>query len=226
MHHFPSSIGIIWPTPSAMIKAIIFDLDNCLSAADESSRQLLEPVFDAVRQSNNGRLSDGDLDKAFDECWRDAFDVVALRHGFSREMFEAGWSAAAHAEVSTPLQGYPDLGALHALPGKLFLVTSGFRRLQESKISALRVAELFEEVHVDAIDEENRRGKRRIFEDILAKHQLRPDEVLVVGDNPDSEIEAGNQLGITTVQILRPGVTKGNNASFYIDELAELSLLI
>ncbi|MEO5818187.1 MAG: HAD family hydrolase [Gemmatimonadaceae bacterium] len=209
-----------------MIKAIIFDLDNCLSAADESSRQLLEPVFHAVRQSNNGRLSDDALDKAFDECWRDAFDVVALRYGFSREMLEAGWSAAAQAEVQVPLQGYPDLGALQALPGKLFLVTSGFRRLQESKISALRIAELFAEVHVDAIDEENRRGKRQIFADILASHQLSPDEVLVVGDNPNSEIEAGNQLGITTVQILRPGVTKGNNASYYIDELAELSQLI
>ncbi|MEO8335407.1 MAG: HAD family hydrolase [bacterium] len=141
-------------------------------------------------------------------------------------MLEAGWSAAARTEVETPLQGYPDLGALHALAVKLFLVTSGFRRLQESKISALRISALFTEVHVDAIDEENRRGKRGIFAEILAVHQLLPTEVLVVGDNPHSEIEAGNQLGITTVQILRPGVTRGNNASFYIDELAELSLLI
>ncbi len=209
-----------------MIKAIIFDLDNCLSAADESTRQLLEPVFDAVRQSNRGTLSDAALDQAFEDCWRDAFDVVARRHGFSREMLEAGWNAAARTEVTTPLQGYPDLGALRALPGKLFLVTSGFRRLQESKISALRIAELFAEVHVDAIDEDNRRGKRRIFADILAAHHLSPDEVLVVGDSPDSEIEAGNQLGITTVQILRPGVTRGNNASYCIDELAELSLLL
>jgi hypothetical protein len=60
-----------------MIKAIIFDLDNCLSAADESSRLLLEPVFDAVRQSNQGTLSECDLQQAFEECWRDAFDVVA-----------------------------------------------------------------------------------------------------------------------------------------------------
>jgi putative hydrolase of the HAD superfamily len=55
---------------------------------------------------------------------------------------------------------------------------------------------------------------------------LLPEEVLVVGDNPESEIEAGNQLGITTVQILRPGVTRGNNASYYIDELAELTMLV
>jgi putative hydrolase of the HAD superfamily len=141
-------------------------------------------------------------------------------------MLEAGWNAAAHAEVTTPLRGYPDLGALRDLHVTLFLVTSGFRRLQESKISALRIAQLFAEVHVDAIDEENRKGKRRIFADIMSSHGLAPDEVLVVGDNPDSEIDAGNQLGIKTVQILRPGVTRGDNASYYIDELAELKHLV
>jgi FMN phosphatase YigB (HAD superfamily) len=209
-----------------MAKAIIFDLDNCLSAADESSRQLLDPVFTAVRAANRGTLSDDALDRAFDECWRDAFDVVASRNAFSREMLDAGVKAAAQAEVTTPLQGYPDLGALRGLPVMLFLVTSGFRRLQESKISALRIAQLFAEVHVDAIDEENRKGKRRIFEEILTAHHLAPNDVLVVGDNPASEIEAGNQLGITTVQILRPGVTRGDNAAYYIDELAELALLL
>jgi putative hydrolase of the HAD superfamily len=34
---------------------------------------------------------------------------------------------------------------------------------------------------------------------------LSPEEVVIVGDNPDSEIEVGNRLGIRTVQILRPG---------------------
>jgi putative hydrolase of the HAD superfamily len=141
-------------------------------------------------------------------------------------MLEAGWNAAAKAEVAVPLHGYPDLGALREFPAELFLVTSGFRRLQESKISALRIGQLFAEVHVDAIDEANRKGKRRIFEDIMSSRGLTPDEVLVVGDNPDSEIDAGNQLGIKTVQILRPGVTRGDNASYYIDELAELKDLL
>jgi hypothetical protein len=40
------------------------------------------------------------------------------------------------------------------------------------------------------------------------------------------EIEAGNRLGITTVQVLRAGVPRGNNASHYIDRLAELKGLL
>jgi putative hydrolase of the HAD superfamily len=50
--------------------------------------------------------------------------------------------------------------------------------------------------------------------------------VLVVGDNPDSEIEAGNRLGIPTVQVLRPGVPHGNNATRYIHDLVELKGLL
>jgi putative hydrolase of the HAD superfamily len=47
-----------------------------------------------------------------------------------------------------------------------------------------------------------------------------------VGDNPDSEIEAGNRLGIVTVQILRPEVPRGHNATHVIHGLAELKALI
>ena len=53
-----------------------------------------------------------------------------------------------------------------------------------------------------------------------------PDQVLVVGDNPDSEIEAGNQLGIRTVQILRPGVTRSSKANCHIHGLEELGGLL
>jgi putative hydrolase of the HAD superfamily len=45
----------------------------------------------------------------------------------------------------------------------------------------------------------------------------------VVGDNPDSEIAAGNQLGITTIQILRPGVPVSPAATHQVRSLTELS---
>ena len=48
----------------------------------------------------------------------------------------------------------------------------------------------------------------------------------MVGDNPDSEIEAGNRLGIKTVQILRPGVPRGDNATYYVQTLTELKAIL
>ena len=124
------------------------------------------------------------------------------------------------------MHGYADIRLLAELPVLRFLVTSGFRRLQESKIKALEFERLFAAIYVDAIDEADRKGKQDTFAGILNSYQLKPEEVLVVGDNPDSEIEAGNRLGIRTVQVLRAGVTLGDNASHYIDDLAELKDLL
>jgi len=206
-----------------MIKAIIFDLDNCLAAAEETGRQLLVPTFDAIGRANHGTLTDDELERAFDACWGHSLDAVARKYGFSDEMLTAGWAENARAEVTVPMRGYPDLDAIRELPATLFLVTSGFRRLQESKVRALAVRSLFERVYIDAIDEPNRKGKEAIFAQILRANALEPSEVLVVGDDADSEIAAGNRLGIPTVQIRRAGIPHAANATRHIASLTELN---
>ena len=162
------------------------------------------------------------LQAAFVECWRVAFDAVADKYGFTEAMRAAGWQVFRQTEVTEPMYGYGDLAVLKDLPVQRFLVTSGFRRLQESKVRALGFADWFAGIYIDALDEPNRRGKHGIFQDILSAHGLRPDEVLVVGDNPDSEIEAGNRLGMKTIQILRPGVPPSGHAPRQIHSLLEL----
>ncbi|MBD3887178.1 HAD family hydrolase [Phormidium tenue FACHB-886] len=209
-----------------MIKALIFDLDNCLAAANEVGEQLFEATFDAIRKANHGTLSEELLSQAFSDCWRQPLDWVATKYGFSEEMLAAGWKGFATTEVKQPMYGYGDLALLSELPVERFLVTSGFRRLQESKIRALGLEPLFTAIQIDAIDEPDRKGKQGLFELILSTHQFKSEEVLVVGDNADSEIEAGNRLGIKTVQILRAGVPRGDNATFYIHSLAELKALL
>lgn len=209
-----------------MTKAIIFDFDSCLAAADEVGDQLYAPAFAAIRAANHGSVTESALREAFSECWRCAFDSVATKYQFSDAMRNAGWEALRLTDVTGPMCGYGDLHVLKELPGQLFLVTSGFRRLQESKVRALRFGDLFAAVHIDAIDEPDRKGKYDIFKELIAAHGLQPDEVLVVGDNPDSEIEAGNRLGMKTIQILRPGVPRSPTASAHIHGLAELKWLL
>ena len=209
-----------------MTKAIIFDLDSCLAAADEVGEQLFAPAFAAIRAANRGTLPESVLQEAFAECWRCAFDFVAAKYRFSEAMRVAGWEAFARMEVAEPMRGYGDLSVLGELPVQQFLVTSGFRRLQESKVRALGLADGFAAIHIDAIDEPERKGKQAIFQELLRTHRLRPEEVWVVGDNPDSEIAAGNRLGIRTIQILRPGVPVSNAATAHIHGLAELKALL
>jgi putative hydrolase of the HAD superfamily len=204
------------------MRGIIFDLDNCLAAADEVGARLFQPAFDAIRAANQGTLAPEALETALRDCWVHSLDFVAAKHGFSESMLAAGWGAFLEIEVREPMRGYGDLDVLRDLGQLRFLVTSGFRRLQESKIRALGITSLFDAIEIDAIDAPNRKGKERIFVDLLERFNLRPEEVLVVGDNPDSEIEAGRRLGIRTVQIIRPGVVRASGATEHVKDLVEL----
>jgi putative hydrolase of the HAD superfamily len=205
-----------------MIKAIIFDLDSCLAAANEVGEALFAPAFQAIRVANAGAITEDQLVAAFAECWRFPFDAVAQKYHFSPAMRAAGFAAFGQIEVREPMRGYGDLGVLAELPARLFLVTSGFRRLQESKVRALGIAPLFAQIYIDAIDEPQPKSKFQAFVEILSGHRLAPAEVLVVGDNPDSEIAAGNRLGLTTIQILRPGVSASGAATHRVTCLTEL----
>ena len=208
------------------VQAIIFDLDNCLSPADQVGAELFQPAFDAIRAANQKTLSEAALDRAFADIWRLPLDVVAQTHRFSAAMYGAGSQAFESLQVRRPMAGYGDLEVLAELPAQRFLVTSGFRRLQESKVRALGIAPLFDGIYVDDISDPGRPGKGGLFERILAEQGLEPGRVLVVGDNPASEIAAGNRLGMRTVQILRPGVPFGANASNHISKLEELKALL
>lgn len=213
----------------ASIRGILFDLDSCLAAADEPGRALFAPAFEAIRRANDGSVSDASLAVAFEACWRFPFDEIATHHHFTAAMTKAGFDAFEAIEVTTPMTGYGDLDVLARLDVSKFLVTSGFPRLQESKVRALGIGALFVEVHVDALGP-GRRGKRALFESIATRHHMVPSEVMVVGDNPASEIASGNALGFVTVQILRPGVDAvgvGDNApAFVVRDLSEVARLL
>jgi putative hydrolase of the HAD superfamily len=204
------------------VQAIIFDLDNCLVPGDAIGLAAYQPAFDAIRSANDDTLSDAELGAAFADMWRHPLDDVARRHRFTPAMLAAGWQVFERMEARAPMQGYPDVGVLADLPVSRFLVTTGFRRLQESKIAALGLNARFREVRIDVVDEPGRKGKQQLFRELQHSYRFLPQEVLVVGDNADSEIRAGNELGMITVQILRPGVPFGRNAEHHIHGLHEL----
>ena len=175
----------------------VFDLDNCLMDA-RAVGPFFEPAFEAVRQANQGALSPQALDQALQACWFTAFVLVAERHRFTPAMRAAGWQHFSQMEARAPLHGYADIGLLPRIPLRRYLVTSGFRRLQDSKIDALGIRPWFEEVLIDAIDAPPTgagHGKQALFEQILAREGCTPRQMLVVGDNPLSELAAGRALG-------------------------------
>lgn len=209
-----------------MIQAIVFDLDNCIAPSDELGAGLFAPAFEAMRAANDGTVSETALQAAFADCWRHPLDWVARHHGLPDAIYAAGFRAFQSLEVDRPMHGYGDLDALAALPVNRFLVTSGFRRLQASKLRALSIEHLFTSIEIDALDEGMGSGKEPVLRDLSRRYALVPHQTLVVGDNPDSELAAGRRLGMPTVQTLRPRVPHSDAADRHVRDFHELAQMI
>jgi putative hydrolase of the HAD superfamily len=211
-----------------MIRALIADLDNTLYPARSVPRCTVLPVLEAVRAANRaGSLIPEDrLEEALDACWDHSFDQVARLYALPEPLRRAWALAVARIEVTEPLEAYPDVAMLWTLPLRLFLVTTGYRRFQESKIASLALLERFEAIYYDALEESSRAGKEELFRRLLAERQLEPMEVVVLGDSEESEIAAGLRLGLWTIQVLRERVRPAPTAHWRIQSLTELPELL
>lgn len=159
----------------------------------------------------------------------DPLNMVITNFSLPAEI--AGAMRNAYSAVIVPadrnVKTYGDENVIEKLSVLKILVTTGYERFQQSKIERVGIAHLFDEIIVDALDTPNAiKGKKRIFEEILEKHSLEKEEVLVVGDNPRSELGAAKELGIRAVQTLRPGVKEWAEADAHIRSLSELSALV
>ena len=126
-----------------------------------------------------------------------------------------------------PLAPYADVRAgLEQLPLRRFLVTTGFRRLQESKLRQLGLTSLFVAVYVDDLQPPGPIGKRALLERLVVEHELAPAEVMVIGDRPDDELSAARALGILAVQVLRPGVVTSPEIPWRIRDFEALPALL
>jgi len=207
-----------------MIRALICDLDNTLYSARSVPRPIVQPALDAVRAANRAGsiIPEGRLEEMLEACWERSFDEVARAYALPEPLCRAWSEAAGQLQITEPLQAYPDLSALWALPLRLFLVTTGYRRFQESKIAALDLLGRFEAIYIDPLGEPTRTGKEKVFWQLLREHQLGPAEVVVLGDSAESEIAAGRQLGLWTIQIIRDRTLPASSAHWRIQSLLEL----
>jgi FMN phosphatase YigB (HAD superfamily) len=211
-----------------VIRALFVDLDNTLFRTRSIPRAVVRPLRAALAAANCGpdALEPATLAAVLADTWRRPFDVVARDYALPLTLCAAWEAASAELVVTVPLRPYADVWALGDLNVHRVLVTTGFRRLQESKVTALGIAPLFDRVVVDALGEPGRAGKAGIFRALLRELGLGPAEALVVGDSADSEIAAGNGLGIPTVQVLRRGAVRAESATHHVRTLRQLPALV
>lgn len=209
-----------------MIRAIIFDLDKCIFNTHSLGEGILAPVLAPLDASD---LPEETKRSVREALWSDPLHIACKRFAVPAAVEKAMRNAYRALVVPTDrsIETYGDESVIAALPVRKFLVTTGYAAFQQSKIDRLGIAALFESISIDTVDDPSSiKGKKQIFAELLAQYGLQKEEVLVVGDNPRSELGAGKELGIVVVQTLRPGVERWAEAQHHIKSFAELAALI
>ena len=205
-----------------MTKVLIFDLDNTIYPVHSIGATLFAPLFSMLEDS--GEIQE-QMDEVKDAIQRKPFQVVAAEFGFSDALTQTGIKLLQNLSYNGPIAPFPDFQLVPALPQPKFLVTTGFTRLQESKIDGMQIRSLFREIHiVDPMLEA--RTKKEVFSDILIRYAYQSDEVLVIGDDPDSEIKAAHAIEIPTILYDALGRHPEWNLSKRIINYGELPLAI
>jgi putative hydrolase of the HAD superfamily len=206
-----------------MIKGIIFDLDNSIldtrSLGNDILITILAPLLASGLPEKTKRGFNGAI-------WYTGFEDLVVQFNLPPDIAKAMRTAYREITISEnmELKTYGDEFYIKTFPVKKYLVTTGYRKFQQSKIDKTGIAPLFDEIIIDEMENlETRKGKKKIFEEILRLNNWDKTEVLVVGDNPESELGIAKALGITSVQTLRPGVGKWSEADHHVNSLSELT---
>ena len=210
-----------------MLRAAVFDLDHTLFDPRTLPPSLFGPLEGRLRVAAADFISPSALEAVLADAWRLPFDRVAALHRLPSELMATWSEAMTTVEVTGPLTPYADVYAgLEQLSLTRFLLTTGFRRLQESKVQQLGLTSLFAAVYVDALDPPGPVGKQPLLERLLIEQALTPAEVVVIGDRADDELAAARTLGMVAVQVLRPGVTPSSDVPWQVPDLLGLPALL
>lgn len=164
----------------------------------------------------NGAISALQLQDQRFESWAAKLDVTAqdLNSGFLSAM----------AEICTPLVGAVDL--LNALKGrvKIGIITNGFTALQQARLERTGFLGVFDLL---VISEQVGYAKPHpaIFDYALTRMgNPARERVLMVGDNPDSDILGGINAGLATCWLNAEGRAQpeGINPTWQVTSLKEL----
>lgn len=197
---------------------LFFDLDHTLWDYETCSNETLEELWLAYSLNEKGVPLNNFLQKFSDvneEMWRQLHAGEINKDVIRNDRFPAILSALAiedngmaieiqHEYINVcPTKPYLIEGALELLEsisGKygLHIITNGFDEIQSVKLRSSGIEHFFEEV-ITSVLAGSQKPEKKIFDFALKKVNAKPEEVLMIGDNPISDIEGAYLAGIDQV---------------------------
>ena len=202
------------------IKAIILDLDNTIYPVRSIADEFFPPLFDLIHK-------DGTHEEQFDEIkkeiMRRPFQMVAKEFAFSDELISKGMKFFKDATYLGKIKAFDDYAEVKKINIDKFLVTTGFLKLQQSKIRGMKIEDDFKEIHIIDLASSTQ-TKKDVFLDIMNRHQYNKAELLVIGDDPLSEIKAAQDLGIDVVLYDKENLYPNLNGIKRINDFKDLKI--
>ena len=205
--------------------AMILDLDYTIFQTNKIEKKVLEPFFENLLKDLDSLFTQKVIENIVTDLWKDSWDVVIEKHEIPKEIFMKSINVLENSSLNLEISTYNDYHFIKKYSIDKFLVTTGLTSLQKAKIKALNIENDFVEIVInDRLIES--KTKLEIFRELIKKYKLNTEKTYVIGDNPNSEIEAGNHLNLKTIQILRENIERGNNANYHINTFEELKNII
>jgi putative hydrolase of the HAD superfamily len=176
-------------------KAIFLDLDNTIYPVSSIGEKLFKTLYQLIIESGE---YNGKFDEVKAQILRKPYQLVSKEFSFSARLHNDGLTLLTNLVYSDPIKPFDGYKLVKEFPCKKFLITFGFTKMQHSKIDMLGIRNDFEEIFVIDPDKTHMTQKD-IFLRILKKHNLETSDVVVVGDDLNSEIKAASELGIDTI---------------------------
>ena len=209
-----------------MEKLLIFDLDDTLFETKSMAKEAVKPIFDQFEPLLINTFGTTLTAQIIPELWKYPFDFVAKKYNFDNHQNTEFARLINQHEYKLNIQTFEDFTVVENLTLEKILVTTGFSKLQHAKIHYLGIKEKFSEIYIDDILSAERVFKKGIFQRILLKRKIDPKLVYIIGDNPNSELKAGFELDLQTVQVSKFGQEKSPYARYCISDFNELIAII
>ncbi|MEM1321488.1 MAG: HAD family hydrolase [Bacteroidota bacterium] len=206
---------------------LLLDLDDTIFATQSIRSEVVQPAIALLETELRLQQEESRVQAAITELWQRPFDAVAKKYHIP-EVTQARFHQKLQSlDYELKISPFPDYQWLRQLPIDKMLVTTGITKLQRAKISALGIEADFKAVFIDDPFAPQRIYKQGIFEHILHTHSLPPEQCWVIGDNPESELRAGKDLGMNTVQRLPLGQSAATPwADFALHSFTELQTIL
>lgn len=189
---FQKTILLLEPKIQVKKEYIILDLDNTIYPVYSIGDELFKTLFELIEKSGE---FEGPLELVKRDIMRKPYQVVAREYQFTDALTNSGIELLKNLEYTGPIKPFADYDLVRNTPQQKFLVTTGFKKLQESKISGMNIQDDFAEIRiVDPMTSSI--TKKDVFLELIEKFSLEKYRVLVVGDDPSSELRAARETGL------------------------------